>query len=55
MKAKPIKYVKHPITQEQKAKLIAEGYKIIDEAYKPAESEKPKRATTKQTEADTAE
>jgi hypothetical protein len=50
MKAKPIKYVKHPIDQEQKAKLIAEGYKIIDEVYKPAESENHKRATTKQTE-----
>jgi hypothetical protein len=55
MKAKPIKYVKHPITAEQKAKLIAEGCKIIDEAYKPAEAEKPKRVTTKQTETDTAE
>lgn len=52
MKTKPIKYVKHPITPEQKASLIAEGFKIVDEIYKPVEveveAEKPKRATIKQ-------
>lgn len=39
-----IKYVKHPVSPEQKAKLVSEGYKIIDERFKPEgyQEDKPK-------------
>ncbi len=47
---KPIKYVAHPVSAEDKAAIIAEGYRIIDIRFKPdAESSetvkevKPKR------------
>jgi hypothetical protein len=30
-------YQKHPVTAEQKAQLRAQGYKIIDEAFAPAD------------------
>lgn len=36
---KPVKYVKHPVSKEQKAKLIADGFKILDARFEP---EKPK-------------
>ncbi len=43
---KPIKYVKHPVSKEQKAKIIADGFKILDSRFEP---EKPKpKAKTKQ-------
>lgn len=40
-----IKYVKHPVSPEEKAKLRAEGYKIIDIRFKPTEveEERPKK------------
>ena len=46
-KERPIYYEPHPVTPERKAELLADGYKIIDAAFKPAdvepEEEKPKR------------
>jgi plasmid stability protein len=35
-----IAYEKHPVSPERKAELRAEGYKIIDERFKPADSGK---------------
>lgn len=29
-----IKYVKHPVKPEQKAKIISEGFKIVDAKHK---------------------
>ena len=48
-KVRPIHYEPHPVTPERKAELLAEGYKIIDAVFKPADEEiqpedgKPKR------------
>lgn len=36
---KPIKYVKHPISKEEKDKIIADGFKILDARFEP---KKPK-------------
>ena len=36
-----IAYEPHPVTPERKAELRAQGFKIIDAAFKPAEAEKP--------------
>jgi hypothetical protein len=38
-------YLKHPVSPEEKAKYRAEGFRIIDERFKPeeVEAEKPKR------------
>ena len=37
-------YEPHPVTPERKAKLLADGYKIIDDKFKPADlvEDKPK-------------
>lgn len=35
---KPIHYEPHPVSPERKAELIAQGVRIVDAAYKPAES-----------------
>lgn len=44
-----IAYEKHPVSPERKKELRAQGYKILDLRFKPAdlpvEAEKPKRAT----------
>lgn len=43
---KPIKYVKHPVSKEQKDKIIADGFKILDarfEPKKPKPKAKPKK------------
>ena len=37
---KEIYYEPHPVTPERKAELVSQGYKIIDERFKPAD-EKP--------------
>ena len=49
-KVRPIHYEPHPVSPERKAELLAEGYKIIDAVFKPADDEdlaqeedKPKR------------
>ena len=34
-KEKTVWYEPHPVTPERKAELIAEGYKILDIAFKP--------------------
>lgn len=36
---KPVKYVKHPLSKEDKEKYIADGFKILDARFEP---EKPK-------------
>tara|TARA_B100000686_G_C16738759_1_gene945272 strand:+ start:144 stop:308 length:165 start_codon:yes stop_codon:yes gene_type:complete len=35
-----IKYVEHPVTAEEKAKLRKEGYKILDARFDPNRDEK---------------
>lgn len=47
---KQVAWEPHPVTPERKAELLAEGYKIIDAVFKPADDEeiqpedgKPKR------------
>ena len=42
---KEIYYEPHPVSPERKAELIAQGYKIVDERFKPADEqqEQPKR------------
>ena len=47
---KPIHYEKHPVSAERKAELLAQGVKIVDLRFKPADiaelaEEKPKRRT----------
>lgn len=46
---KKIKYVKHPVSPEEKRKLIQEGYKIIDARFdpNPVKSEPVKPAKSK--------
>ena len=44
MTDKPIKYVKHPLSAEDKALIISQGFKILDIRFKPidlVEDEKP--------------
>lgn len=43
-----IAYEKHPITPERKAELVSQGFKILDERFKPADvvEDKPKTART---------
>lgn len=44
--SKKIIYEPHPVTAERKAELVAQGYKIIDAVFAPADAaaeEKPKR------------
>ena len=46
MREREIKYMKMPVSQEEKRKLNAQGYKIVDERFAPKEEEqeqKPKR------------
>jgi hypothetical protein len=41
---KPIKYVKHPISDEEKKAIMADGFKIVDAIFAPTEEveeEKP--------------
>jgi hypothetical protein len=41
---KPIKYVKHPISDEEKKAIMADGIKIVDTIFAPTEEveeEKP--------------
>jgi len=42
-----IKYLKHPVSPEQKAKLNAQGFKILDEKFKPKAAAKPKAKAVK--------
>ena len=35
-------YEPHPVTPERKAELIAQGYKIIDARFAPAQEDKPR-------------
>ncbi len=42
-----IKYLKHPVTAEEKQKHISQGFKIMDIRFKPAPKKKPK--TVKET------
>lgn len=42
-----IAYEPHPVTPERKAELRAEGFKIIDAAFAPAETPKPARKSKK--------
>lgn len=39
MKDKPIAYEPHPVSRERKAELIAQGFRIIDVAFKPADEQ----------------
>lgn len=39
MKEREIIYEPHPVSAERKAELRAQGYKIIDAVFKPAENE----------------
>lgn len=39
MKDKPIAYEPHPVSPERKAELIAQGFRIIDAAYRPADEQ----------------
>ena len=39
-----IKYVKHPVTAEEKKKLRDAGFKIVDERFKPKEVKRPTRS-----------
>lgn len=34
---RPVCYEPHPVTKERKAELLAEGWRILDAAFKPAE------------------
>ena len=43
-----IKYLKHPVTTEEKAKARSGGYKILDERFKP----KAKKAAKKEAKAE---
>ena len=36
---RPIIYEPHPVSRERKAELLAEGFRIVDEKYKPSEAE----------------
>jgi hypothetical protein len=40
---KPIKYVKHPVSKEDKAKYIADGFKVLDARYEPKTTKPAKR------------
>jgi len=42
--SRPIKYVAHPVSAEDKAAIIADGYRIIDIRFKP---KRKKKATKK--------
>lgn len=46
MREREIKYMKMPVSQEEKRKLNAQGYKIVDERFAPKEPTeiKPKRS-----------
>ena len=51
MKAKkPIVYLEHPVSAEEKAKHIKDGKRIIDIKFKPEQEKKavPKKATKKE-------
>ena len=37
------KYLKHPVSPEDKAKLRKEGYKILDERFKPKDKKPAKK------------
>ena len=37
-----IAYEPHPVTPERKAELVAQGFKIIDARFKPADAEPAK-------------
>lgn len=55
-----IAYEKHPVSPERKSELIAKGYKIIDERFKPADAvevveEKPRRRKSKKGEPQSSE
>lgn len=39
MKDKPIAYEPHPVSPERKAELIAQGFRILDAAYQPADEQ----------------
>lgn len=45
-----IKYVEHPVTSEEKKKLVNQGYKIIDARFDPDRGKATKRATSKKSE-----
>lgn len=48
MPERQIIYEPHPVTPERKAELMAQGYRIIDAAFKPQEAqEQPKPKTTR--------
>jgi len=34
---KPVHYEPHPVTAERKAELVAQGVRIVDAIYKPAD------------------
>lgn len=38
---KPIHWADGPISAERKAELIAQGFKIVDARFKPADAEQP--------------
>lgn len=41
--SKGIVYEKHPVSRERKTELRAQGLKIVDLAYKPADAKSPER------------
>ncbi len=38
-----ITYEQHPVSPERKAELRAEGYKILDIRFRPADAEEPEQ------------
>lgn len=48
-KLNKVKYVKHPISFEEKRKLNAEGFQVVDARFEPKSEkvEKPKAKTEK--------
>lgn len=49
--ADKIAYEKHPVSPERKAELRKQGYKIIDEVFKPADVSEPEKPVQKKTKA----
>lgn len=39
--SRPIAYEPHPVTPERKAELMAQGFKIVDAAFKPVDASEP--------------
>lgn len=47
MPERKVIYLKHPVSPDEKTKLIAQGYKILDERFKPEGLAKESASGTK--------